>query len=714
MTDAADRASRFGALRLRRARTTAHRPALRGVALALGLAVLLAAMHGALALGIMVGIALVALGLARLAIRWAAWARISRLVLALDLVAATAAIEVLGRGHPELALAPLVAVPLVSVYRDAKLVAATTALTIGIVLATSGDRPVEGVLRALALAAEGYVLCRLAARSAQRIEREAASAARERRGLVVALGVAREELATSQRAAAERDLAQERERLAMAARAAFLNHLSHELRTPLNAVVGYLDLLGTSFLDPEQEGHLAGARTSAQHLLELVHDVLDHAKIEAGKLELAEQPFEVIEVVRNVTCLVENAASAKRLSIEVELDPATPPWLRGDALRVRQVLLNLLTNAIKFTEHGRVRVAVRPREGDLGVRFDVSDTGMGIAASAHERVFDPYRQADAAIVQRHGGTGLGLSISRRLARAMGGDLTFHSTVGIGTTFHFDAPLPVAERPRQERILSAELDSESAPVLRVLIADDSATNRLVTTRMLEALGHDVVCAENGLQAVARCLASSFDLVVMDVEMPELDGLGATRKLRSVGLTVPILGFTAHESAQQDAACRDAGMNGVLHKPLELVQLRSALASATAHARPPRASAPLPAGRPISGWVDRAAVRAKLSAEPQLEGQLLRSVVSEADRLAAELRSVMDRRDTSGIRRAAHALGVCLESVGTEEVMAALARLEDAAAAGNADLAIALAIPVLQAMADARKDLDPGSGPNRRAA
>ncbi|MFO0682504.1 MAG: ATP-binding protein [Sandaracinus sp.] len=711
------RAKRFGALRLRRARTSAHRLASRAVLAAYVAAIALAGTHGVPALLATLGCAAGGLAVARLAIRRAAWARISRLVLSFDLLAATFAIELLAQGRDDLSLAPMLVLPTVAVYRDGPLVRVTTIGAMAIALVAPGATPLETGLRIVTLAVEGFLCDRVASRSAARIERAAASAARERKGLLDALDLAREELAASERASAERDAAQASAREAVAARAVFLNHLSHELRTPLNAVVGYLDLLGTTFLDPEQEAHVAGARTSAHHVLALVHDVLDHAKIEGGKLELARKPFELADVVRSAVRLVETSAHAKRLSLQLDLADELPDWLEGDPLRVRQVLLNLLTNAIKFTPSGSVRLTVRRLAPGPGVRFDVSDDGVGIPESARSRIFDPYRQASALVAQEHGGTGLGLSISRRLAHAMGGDLTFDSQPGVGTTFHFDAPLPTAENPAAVDTARIEPAGPTRP-LRVLLAEDNATNRFVTTRLLQALGHDVVTVENGLQAVARCLAGSFDLVIMDVEMPELDGLGATCWLRDAGMTLPILAFTAHESAERDAACRAAGMDGVLHKPLELAELRRAVvryarASASDDGQVAPEAMP-PRDRPISGWVDRAAIRAKLQGNQKLEGQLMQTVAHETTALAEQLRIVMDRRDALGIRRAARALAVCIANVGKREVVASLERVEEAASAGDADLAAKLGGPVLAAIAALKRDPDPGSDPSRHAA
>ena len=370
---------------------------------------------------------------------------------------------------------------------------------------------------------------------------------------------------------------------ANAAKSEFLAHMSHEIRTPMNAVLGLAQVLEREPLAPAQRDMVGRIRGAGQSLLAILNDVLDLSKIEAGQLRIEPRPFDLRALLANLDSLMGQAARAKGLALRIE-PPALPPGqLRGDGLRIEQILINLVSNAIKFTERGEVSVRVRTdevEEAQLRVHAEVRDTGIGIAPEAQARLFAPFTQADAGIARRFGGTGLGLSICKRLVELMGGAIGVRSQPGLGSTFWFELPL--------ERVAGSEPASAAIPVpaaasasgsrlagMHVLVVDDSAMNRDLVQRALALEGAEATLAADGQQAIEllRSRPRAFDAVLMDVQMPVLDGLSATRRIRDeLGLAaLPVIAFTAGVGADQQAAARAAGADDVLPKPMDLEQM-----------------------------------------------------------------------------------------------------------------------------------------------
>ncbi len=487
----------------------------------------------------------------------------------------------------------------------------------------------------------------------------------------------------------------------------FLAVMSHEIRTPMTGVLGMADLLLNADLPAKERDYVVGIQRSGRHLLALINDILDFSKGEAKKLNLETIDFDLAEMLEQVRALLAPQAAERGLDLRIEHDPGIPGMLRGDPTRLKQVLVNLVGNGVKFTRRGSVTVTVRRRptyDGRELVRFEVRDTGIGIAEEKQGVLFNAFSQIDASTTRHYGGSGLGLAISRKLVEAMGGAIGLESAPGAGSLFWFEVPL---ERGQEVAFEEHRPVLVACPPRLVLLAEDVELNRVLIADMLRSHGHQVVTAEHGEEAVAAAARELFDLVLMDVQMPVMDGTEATRRIRKLPLpagAVPILALSANILPEEQDRYLAAGMNGALTKPIDWAQLFAALAKygpaegrGETGAKAPHGTvlaAPQPAGTvpalvpepPLDAVIFDRLRHVQGGSEP-LSARLAEIFLRDTARRLEALREAVQQGDAAAIVRMAHAIKGSAANLGAHSMVRICLSIE--ANATTDQIAVALA-------------------------
>jgi PAS domain S-box-containing protein len=488
----------------------------------------------------------------------------------------------------------------------------------------------------------------------------------------------------------------EAERLAQA-KTDFLANMSHEIRTPLGAIMGLARIGKRDAADRSTQDTCAAILYAGTHLLAVVNDILDFSKMEAGKLDIDAEPVHLATVVNESVAWVAERAAARGLHVAHSLSAALPPWVRGDGVRIKQILLNLLSNAVKFTDRGQVSLAVSATDGGT-MDFAVQDEGIGMTSAQLARLFRPFEQADSSTTRQYGGTGLGLAISMNLAQRMGGTIAVRSAPGQGSTFTLSLPLIAMPVPA---LAGHPTDSTPAATprqrlagVRVLAAEDDAVNRLILADLLDGEGAHVTFAENGLRAVEAVASApaAFDLVLMDVQMPEMDGYEATRRVLALRPDLPIVGLTAYAMGEARQQCLGCGMVAHLTKPLQPEEL---VASALhwAH-QPPVVGTPQAASASVAETVvDWAALHSRLMGKQVLIARLAQCAVEDHAHSPERLRQFAQQGDLENLAELAHKIRGLGANLSAPAVQALASRLEKAAR--HRDLQ---AIPLAHQLAD----------------